>query len=145
MNSLVELQELGFTFWLDGDHIQYHYERPGDPDPSLIRPLLADIRCNKDKAIRYLQTQDDPFEYLFQKALDDLRSQYIEGAFPYVVKHCPDLYQKIVSAEHELNRLWIAGRNGEDVIRAFREILTKWYDLRLEGIRFFQRNKTASK
>lgn len=57
MDCIVELQELGYKFSLNGDKITYNYigvvERPPE---AILKPLFEKLIANKQQAIQYLKS-----------------------------------------------------------------------------------------
>lgn len=56
MKAILELESIGYTFFLDGDMIQYCYT--GEKlDSTQAGPLLDIIRVNKDRALGFLRSR----------------------------------------------------------------------------------------
>lgn len=55
MQPLLELKKIGYSFWLEGERIQYEYRGPDRPDPAVVKPLLEELKQCKGEALRYLQ------------------------------------------------------------------------------------------
>ena len=56
MRAITDLEELGYTFALDGENIVYTHD--GDnPDPAQVRPFLEYAKRHKAEAVRFLQEQ----------------------------------------------------------------------------------------
>lgn len=61
MKTLSRLQNAGYQVQLDGEEIVCRWLGPGKPDAAQIRPLLEELRQNKEEALRSLkQAQDLP-------------------------------------------------------------------------------------
>lgn len=54
MNVVIQLLDLGYSFSWGGDRLRYTHPGP-PPDPAQVRPLLAELKAQKFKAIRFLQ------------------------------------------------------------------------------------------
>lgn len=54
MKAVEQLENLGFLFRIEGDNIKFVHIGT-KPEPSLIRPLLAEIKMNKSEALSFLQ------------------------------------------------------------------------------------------
>ncbi len=55
MKVVRELEKLGFSLWLDGDNIKYHFQGESKPEQATIKPLLDVLKARKPEAVRYLQ------------------------------------------------------------------------------------------
>ena len=55
MNAILQLENLGYSFTLKGDRIRYNHNGTAS-DPTLVRPLLDELRQRKDEAIQFLQS-----------------------------------------------------------------------------------------
>ena len=54
MNTITQLESLGYSFTLEGDKIRYTHT--GElPDQAVARPLLAELSQRKAEAIQFLQ------------------------------------------------------------------------------------------
>lgn len=56
MKAILELQQLGYTFTLDGDSIRYRH-RGQPPDPQQVRPLLEYLQRHRAEALCFLRQQ----------------------------------------------------------------------------------------
>jgi len=54
MQAVRELERLGFRFTIAGEKLRYQYAGEGQPDPAKVRPLLEELKANKQEAIAYL-------------------------------------------------------------------------------------------
>ncbi|HSV31726.1 MAG TPA: hypothetical protein VLH40_06870 [Atribacteraceae bacterium] len=58
MQTVLELQRLGFRLWLDGTNIKYEHRGTAKPDAATIKPLVAELKANKAEAVKYLSVED---------------------------------------------------------------------------------------
>ncbi len=91
MKVLKELEMQGYFFWLENDLIQYEYRGNEQPDPDIIKPLLAELKERKEEAVKYLQAKEEelrrkviPFPYPINETMgigeyDPLDIRYIDG------------------------------------------------------------------
>jgi hypothetical protein len=54
MRAITDLEAMGYTFTLNGDHITYTHEG-NRPDSEIVRPLLDYLRRHRDEAIHFMQ------------------------------------------------------------------------------------------
>ena len=55
MNAITQLENLGYSFILEGDRIRYRHNGTVS-NPTLVRPLLAELRQRKGEAIQFLKS-----------------------------------------------------------------------------------------
>lgn len=73
MKTITQLESLGYRFALNGETIQYTHPGP-PPNPTLVRPLLADLKRHKVAAIRFLQNRVDlPLSTVVESGEDSAR------------------------------------------------------------------------
>jgi hypothetical protein len=59
MNAITQLEQMGYTFTIEGDKLRYALRHKGQlPDSALVRPLLAELNHRKSEAIQFLQTRE---------------------------------------------------------------------------------------
>ena len=80
----------------------------------------------------------DPFEELFEKALNEIKAVYKEGAYYYIKTYQKKLYYEILRTKIELDYLWKKG-----FFEEFKSKLEKHKNLFLEGIRLFKEWKES--
>ena len=56
MKAILELEQMGYTFALDGDAARYTHNGQR-PDPERVRPLLELLRQNHKETVRFLQSR----------------------------------------------------------------------------------------
>lgn len=56
IDAVRTLARMGYRFTVDGETIKAKYHGPGEPDPGMVRPLLAMVREHKPDVLAYLST-----------------------------------------------------------------------------------------
>jgi hypothetical protein len=59
MNLILELEHVGYQFTTDGDQIRYSLAPGNEVDPSIVKPLLAELKAHKQDALEYLRQQEE--------------------------------------------------------------------------------------
>jgi len=83
MNAIIELEQLGYTFTVEGESIRYRLAG-AITDPVLARALLAKLQAQKAEALEWLQIRQLPKRiplndlYLYSSVLtaDVVRKHY---------------------------------------------------------------------
>jgi len=116
--------------------------------PELLKKLEDQMRRfsveNASGNGRIAGTDDDPFECLFQKAMQDLNQRDTNGSSKHIRNHHPDLYRQIDEAERRIDEVWKAGLVGKPTIEEFREVVKHWYLLYLQGIEIYRKEHRKS-
>jgi hypothetical protein len=55
MRALLEIQKLGYRIDLDGEWIKLTWSGEGTPDPTVVRPILEEIKRAKEEVVQYLR------------------------------------------------------------------------------------------
>lgn len=80
MKAIAELEEMGYTFKLDGETLRYSYEGEGRPDLEHARSLLEYVKRHKEEAIAFLRRRFDPRSVLEVEAdLEVLLNEMVEA------------------------------------------------------------------
>lgn len=130
MRCIQELRTIGYQLRLEQDRIICTWCSNGQPDPHKVGPLLAELKANKEKIVRYLQEETaDLFLKNFKKALAELNHRYQPGTLDWIESHRPDLHHQMEQAEEHLDRLWREGNH-----RLFQEGLKRWQHLHQQAM-----------
>lgn len=133
MRCIQKLRAVGYKLKLEESRIICTWCGNGQPDPQIVGPLLAELKANKEEALRYLQKEAaDLFLKSFKQALLQLNRRYQPGTLDFIESHYPDLYHKIEQAEEELDGLWREGNYG-----LFHESLKRWRELHEQAIQAY--------
>ncbi|GFP21281.1 hypothetical protein HKBW3S06_00507 [Candidatus Hakubella thermalkaliphila] len=136
MECVQKLKTIGYELKLEENHIICTWCGSGQPDPQMVEPLLAELKANKDEALRYIQEERarDPDVFLksFKQSLAELNRRYQPGTLDFIESHYPDLYHKMEQTEDELDSLWREGDPG-----LFGESSKKWQELHEQAIQTY--------
>jgi hypothetical protein len=103
IGAVRQLAHLGYRFTVNGDTIKARYEGPGDPDPGLVRPLLAVVKEHKPVVLAYLSRPVEPERvltcYECGHFLPAINSPNPTQAWSYCQKHNKGRYGVAVACE----------------------------------------------
>jgi hypothetical protein len=68
MNAVEALRALGYSVTADGDTVRLAFTGAGQPEPAVVRPLLAELRAAKAQALAYLRDEAIPVIYRSEAA-----------------------------------------------------------------------------
>ena len=76
---------------------------------------------------------------IFNRAVDKINQQYVEGAIAYIERYHPYLDSETDKAEEKLNRVWESCNEGRTKVEEFEEALKNWYSLNLRNIEIYRK------
>jgi hypothetical protein len=68
MNTVTALRALGYSVTADGDTLRLASTGASQPEPAVVRPLLAELRAAKAQALVYLRDEAIPVMYQSETA-----------------------------------------------------------------------------
>ena len=105
MKALLDLQKLGYAFHREDKDLKYVWGGVGQPSPSLVRPLLEEIKTKKQEVLDYLDDQSQAQPYFRQEGFSDEVSLVI----PYNCLHKYRWWAEGQSIADTLNELGASG------------------------------------
>ena len=79
MDSIIKLEEMGYSFTIDNEDIRIGFISGTIPEPMEVERLLEDIKTNKQIAINFIEYREN--EKAHKKAIE-------EGYLPYSFGEC---------------------------------------------------------
>ena len=121
-------------------------------DPRVHKSLI-DILSNKVNSQAEKSTiikagngiSSDQLIDMFNRAVDKLNKQHVEGAISYIEKYHLNLDSETDKAEEKLNRVWRSCDEGGAQVEEFEKALEKWYSLNLKNIEIYKKETKNGK
>ncbi len=85
------------------------------------------------------------FQSLFDEAQETISRTYISGTRGYIKEKHRSVYESILNAEAEIERLWLAMRQGEDTLGEFTDVLATLERLYLQAVELYRTGEAKQK
>lgn len=139
MKYIEKLRAAGYKVRLKGDHVICTWCGKGQPDPQKVRPLLEELKANKEEALRYLQEEAYGRPQVWEKFSDLmalLQSGKAKGLPPLKISSAETvsdaetfLHSYLRDLKYPMSRP-LARRQ----LKAFREVLSEYNPMTLRQV-----------
>lgn len=117
---VLELQNLGYTLYLEGDQLRYKCLSLIEPPKDRVIPLLEVIKRNREAVIDYLKPKNNPIPF------ETLKSLYLEAFNRIGWTQGLMARTEVIKAEDRLNEVWLECMEGRASLEDFKQTLNEW-------------------